>query len=590
MNLLAPIVTYLDPRKRVSPTAPYPALILFFLICMMPQNILAQSSDNAKTIPPVISFLLEQESEISILSSTIVSEGDSGITSIDLLVQVSPYTESSVNVEILANSTAQLGSDYNAPALSPILFSNGLDQVVLSFDILGDNTTEAAESFTVRLFDTANAKLSTQDSATVTIIDDDSLYNDTGVQIAANPSGGLNADCTSTSLSEQQDCSNGRDAKAAAGTLAKLGSGVAGFDFTKLGANGQALAIQNGTYSATGNEADGTQWSCVRDNNTGLVWEVKTPTGARGKDIEYRWGGLSAIARDHPDREGAYFDDWNNLVNTANFGTGLCGRTDWHVPSAKALSSILYYGDLSSQATSLPTIDTDYFPNTASNTYWSASPHPIEPFFIEFPGGVAWQISFSNDPQFNLVQQEAAKIRSTSNRVRLVSGTHEPISNEIATAANPGQVVKNYLPNTTPNDRYIVGNNSTTVVDTNSSLMWQRCLLGLSGVDCTNGTLSQLSWSDTLLAAQNSTVGGFTDWRVPSVAELRTLTAYDRQEPSINSFIFPNTQAGSTTATPYITSQNGDSIFEIGSIFGSVLEASRGSNTHTVRLVRGGID
>jgi hypothetical protein len=71
---------------------------------------------------------------------------------------------------------------------------------------------------------------------------------------------------------------SGRDALAAAGALAKKGVGHAGFDYAKLDANGAELP------------ADAAQWSCVRDNVTGLIWEIKTGDGGlHDKDWTYTW-------------------------------------------------------------------------------------------------------------------------------------------------------------------------------------------------------------------------------------------------------------------------------------------------------------
>lgn len=66
--------------------------------------------------------------------------------------------------------------------------------------------------------------------------------NDTGITWGGNYPNGNNLDCTGETISEQ-DCSFGRDAEALAGTLTKVGGGNAGFDFTKLGADGSVLAI-----------------------------------------------------------------------------------------------------------------------------------------------------------------------------------------------------------------------------------------------------------------------------------------------------------------------------------------------------------
>ena len=148
----------------------------------------------------------------------------------------------------------------------------------------------------------------------------------------------------------------------------------------------------------------GTLWSCVRDNHTGLVWEVKTDdeNSEHYKDRLFRWGGLTAVGRDSPDRQGDFFDDWNTLVNSANADSGLCGFTDWRVPQRLLLRTIAHYG------TSNPAIDTDFFPNTTSFAYWSSSP-------VASDSNLAWVFIFS----FGL---DSNSFRSSSNRVRLVRG------------------------------------------------------------------------------------------------------------------------------------------------------------------------
>ena len=62
-----------------------------------------------------------------------------------------------------------------------------------------------------------------------------------------------------------QDARYGRDAQA----MARIGGGEAGFDFTALNASGQTTPPTSGA----------TPHPCVRDNVTGLVWEVKTADG-----------------------------------------------------------------------------------------------------------------------------------------------------------------------------------------------------------------------------------------------------------------------------------------------------------------------
>jgi hypothetical protein len=210
------------------------------------------------------------------------------------------------------------------------------------------------------------------------------MLNDTGVTWGGNAQTGNNTTCTGAVISAQ-DCSHGRDAKAVAGTLTKVGSGRAGFDFTKLGSTGNVLSIQNAAWiiGGTGTESAGTKWSCVRDNVTGLIWEVKTDSGSADsnttdsthtnihhKNNKYRWGGKTALSRDYANRQGTHYDDWTGLVDGTNT-ENLCGGSNWRVPTVEELESI---ADLSVKNL---TIDSDYFPDATAmvDVYsWSSSP------------------------------------------------------------------------------------------------------------------------------------------------------------------------------------------------------------------------
>ncbi|CAC9967656.1 hypothetical protein [uncultured Gammaproteobacteria bacterium] len=206
--------------------------------------------------------------------------------------------------------------------------------------------------------------------------------NDTGITWGGGYATSNNATCTGVEISAQ-DCSHGRDAKAATGTLTKVGGGKAGFDFTKLGSTGNVLSVQNAAWkkSGAGTESAGTKWSCVRDNVTGLVWEVKTDEGVEDSDTTddnhtnihhkgngYRWGGKTAIDRDRANRVGTYNDDWTGLVDGTN-AEKFCGSDNWRMPTIGELYSI---ADLS---IAKPVIDGDYFPNTVTSSFWSSSPY-----------------------------------------------------------------------------------------------------------------------------------------------------------------------------------------------------------------------
>ena len=135
--------------------------------------------------------------------------------------------------------------------------------------------------------------------------------------------------------------------------------------YTKLDANGDDLP-----YEAT-------EWVMVRDNVTGLIWEVKTFLDAtpdynnpHDADNTYTWydsnpatnGGDAGTPGDGTDTE-----DFINALNIGQFGE----YNDWRLPTIKELSSIVE----SSIPSPGPAINTDYFPNVQSypSHYWSST-------------------------------------------------------------------------------------------------------------------------------------------------------------------------------------------------------------------------
>jgi len=209
----------------------------------------------------------------------------------------------------------------------------------------------------------------------------------------------------------QQDAFFGRDAQAKAGTLQKVGSGMAGFDFTRLGSNGRPLVTQNGTWSDSGTEAAGTRWDCVRDNVTGLWWEVKSNDAnhLRHKDHTYTWfnptsttngGAVGTEASSTCKGVAAETKCNTQSYVTAVNAAGLCGKTDWRMPTMDELSNLAHTGRTA------PAIDTNYFPNSASDWFWSSLPDA---------GGTgdAWGVNFGYGG-------DVLAHKSRANRVRLV--------------------------------------------------------------------------------------------------------------------------------------------------------------------------
>ena len=207
---------------------------------------------------------------------------------------------------------------------------------------------------------------------------EDKIYlNDTGITWGGDSQSGNNTTCTSN-IASPQDCHQGRDA-----TLNDDSDGHAGFSFTKLDEFGNLLA------------ASATSWSCVRDNVTGLVWEVKSTdsNSIHYRNNNFRWGGITHQGSNF----GTYYNDWDVLVNGTN-SENLCGFNDWRVPNSTELMSIVDNSRYN------PSIDTDYFPNTIGSSFWSASPRA-------YNANYAWYVYFSLGGSSSLDRYVSQKVR-----------------------------------------------------------------------------------------------------------------------------------------------------------------------------------
>ena len=287
--------------------------------------------------------------------------------------------------------------------------------------------TPGSKSVSLKVTDNQGASNTYTLGITVTSIAPTGVLNDTGIdwcsEIITTPGTWVNnAVCSVVNWvgnlwGQQQDAYSGRDAQAKAGTLSKVGGGLAGFDFTKLGSDGRPLVNQGAAWSDTGSEAAGTRWDCVRDNTTGLTWEVKRndATHLRHMGHSYGWYNTDATnnggAAGYPnnadtgatctgvaDSTKCNTQSFATAVNALPTGQALCGFRDWRMPSVEELAGLAHLGRNS------PAIDGNYFPNTPSSWYWSASPIAGAPDF-------AWSVYFSYGIGDNSIKNYAYQVR-----------------------------------------------------------------------------------------------------------------------------------------------------------------------------------
>jgi hypothetical protein len=125
-----------------------------------------------------------------------------------------------------------------------------------------------------------------------------------------------------------------------------------------------------------------------------------------------------------------------------------------------------------------------------------------------------------------------------------------------------------------------------TVLDTQTNLQWMRRALGQTwnGQTCV-GDANRFNWDDAIKIAKGMRHAGYTDWRLPTIDELKTLIVTG-QIPTIDQQAFPNTPSSwFWSGSPYAS--NANSAWSVSLGYGYAYYYGRGSYYH-VRLVRGG--
>ncbi len=170
--------------------------------------------------------------------------------------------------------------------------------------------------------------------------------------------------------------------------------------YTKLDDTGRALPD------------NATAWAMVRDNVTGLVWEVKTTDASIHNNTDrYTWNEADSV--------------FVNALNQSAFG----GYDDWRLPTVMELYTIIHADNVD------PAVNTGYFPNVPDPDsvrpyYWSATPR------ADSPSEWVWVIDFGSGRAVGY-EEEVQHVRAVRG-AEFRTGRFTDIGNETVTDRSTG--------------------------------------------------------------------------------------------------------------------------------------------------------
>lgn len=272
--------------------------------------------------------------------------------------------------------------------------------------------------------------------------------------------------------------------------------------------------------------------ACVIDNLTGLMWSRNAFTIAPR--------------------------DWETAVSNPRTNFSACGFADWRLPNINELQSLLNAEQINSaswlSALPLDALGGFFFPLSIDPIYWTSTSSAIN------PKANAWNISMIDG---SVIAEPKSKpylmwpVRGTSNpSTDIPPGqiaetgqiTSEASYDDAFFAITPGQNVgvpwptprftRTFCDSTGPCAEQLVDcdrNSPDVVTDNLTGIVWAE-----------NANLEGLkTWTNALTFAEDATVCGFVDWRLPNSKELFSLIDRSQSNPALPALHpFTNVQSG----------------------------------------------
>lgn len=245
--------------------------------------------------------------------------------------------------------------------------------------------------------------------------------------------------------------------------------------------SGSAFYGQDATYQ--GNEPSYTDNGnlTITDNVTGLMWQKNM-----GTKITY-----------------------SNAVIKADTMT-LGGYTDWRVPTIKELFSLaLYTGRVQGITVITKFIDTTYFDQPIGDTTIGEREIDAQTWSATHYKG----LTMNGDSTLFGVNFVDGRIKGYPK--------YQPGSGNTIPKSMYFRMVRG---NATYGINDFVNNNDGTISDSATGLMWQQADDGITR-----------DWQNALSYAENLSLAGYSDWRLPNIKELNSIVDYNRSPSSTNS-------------------------------------------------------
>ncbi|MEM7030383.1 MAG: DUF1566 domain-containing protein [Chloroflexota bacterium] len=257
----------------------------------------------------------------------------------------------------------------------------------------------------------------------------------------------------------------------------------------------------------------------VVDRNTGLMW-------IRDVTLLDEANGIGVHANVRLD-ETVHWQTALELSQALIYGE----YDDWRLPNLKELQTLVHYGR------SQPSIDTNVFPTPfdqyPSVYFWTSTTYPAEvdtAFYVNFLNGHTFRFHketpFSLRPVRSIEIENPVALLKTGQTIGYKGNLGEQDENNGDDGDLQQGLTHLYR---FQDDGLIDTADENIVLDQHTGLMWIRNPLLLSGDDTTgvsgNVSLHQpLDWQSSLEAINALHYGGYDDWRMPNIVELKSIS------------------------------------------------------------------